>query len=228
MIELVSSMDVNPQFDRAIWALDPLQESSASAPSNENAAVRWIGGPDDLSEAVRVHKINEVVLSGRDLSAYQIIDLMSRVADDRVDFRIAWSEGGHVMGSGGPELEPITEWSRAIQRPASRRTKRILDSAFSMWVLVLFPIFIAMRRWTWVVGAMKVILGKATWVGFSKDLKGFPGLRPALLSRSYSKDDRVKQRINLTYARDYRWTTDLGVIREALISQRAIHRHGNN
>ncbi len=228
MIELVSSMDVNPQFDRTIWALNPLQESPAAASLNGNAAVRWIGGPDDLSEAVRVHNINEVVLSGRDLSAYQIIDLMSRVADDRVDFRIAWSEGGHVMGSGGPELGPITEWSRAIQRPASRRSKRILDIAFSMWVLVLFPLFIAMRRWIWVSGAMKVILGKATWVGFSKDLKGFPGLRPCLLSRSYSKDDRVKQRINLTYARDYRWATDLGVIREALISRRAIHRHGNN
>lgn len=233
LVDLVDSMEVRGTADSAMWALlpdkiDPAILAFGSGLNN----IQWIGSAKDLDEAVRVHRINEVVLSGHDLTAFNIIDLMSRVADNRVQFRIAWSETGrnkgHIMGSGGPEVAPFTELHRAIQRPRSKRTKRLFDIVSSLVVLLTMPVWLILARFSWVQGALQVMLGRATWVGFSSEIKGLPGLKRHLFSCSESMNSRVRQRINLTYARDYRWTTDLGVIQEALISRRAIHRHGNN
>jgi O-antigen biosynthesis protein len=233
LIDLVDSVETRGTADSAMWALLPeeMEQPTDFNPKGLNN-IRWIGSAKDLAEAVRVHRITEVVLSGQDLTAWNIIDSMSRVADNRVQFRIAWSESGqnkgHIMGSGGPEMAPITELHRAIQRPAAKRNKKLLDLLFSSMVLSAFPIWLFTNRLSWLEGAFQVLLGRATWVGFSSDIKGLPALKPHLLNRSESMDPRIRQRINLTYARDYRWTTDLGVIQEALISRRAIHRHGNN
>lgn len=233
LVDLVDSVELRGTADSAMWALlpdevDPAILAKKSGLNN----IQWIGSAKDLDEAVRVHRINEVVLSGHDLTALNIIHLMSRVADIRVQFRIAWSETGknkgHIMGSGGPEMAPITELHRAIQRPGSKRTKRLFDIICSLVVMVTLPVWLLLARFSWVQGALQVLLGRATWVGFSSEIKELPGLKRHLFSCSESTNSRVRQRINLTYARDYRWTTDLGVIQEALISRRAIHRHGNN
>ncbi len=233
LVDLVDSVEMRGTADSVMWALLPEgMETNSQLKGKGLANIKWIGSAKDLAEAVRVHRITEVVLSGHDLTAWNIIDLMSRVADNRVQFRIAWSESGknkgHIMGSGGPEVVPITELYRAIQLPAAKRTKKLFDVSCSIFVIITSPIWLIFRRISWVKGALQVLFGNATWVGFSADLKGLPKLKPHLLSRSESIDPRVRQRINLTYARDYRWTTDLGVVQDALISRRAIHRHGNN
>ena len=233
LVDLVDSVELRGTADSAMWALlpDEIDPAILAKKSGLNN-IQWIGSAKDLDEAVRVHRINEVVLSGHDLTAFSIIHLMSRVADSRVQFRIAWSETGenkgHIMGSGGPEMAPITELHRAIQRPGSKRTKRLFDIICSLVVLLTLPVWLLLARFSWVQGALQVMLGRATWVGFSSEIKELPGLKRHLFSCSESTNSRVRQRINLTYARDYRWTTDLGVIQEALISRRAIHRHGNN
>ena len=233
LIDLVDSVEMRGTADSAMWALLPegVEQKTPLNPTGFNN-IRWVGSAQDLAEAVRVHRITEVVLSGHDLTAWNIIDSMSRVADNRVQFRIAWSENGqnkgHIMGSGGPEPAPITELQRAIQRPSAKRTKKLFDVLCSLMVLSTFPIWMLTNRFSWLQGAFKVLIGKATWVGFSSEIKGVPALKMHLLNRCESIDPRIRQRINLTYARDYRWTTDLGVIQEALISHRAIHRHGNN
>ena len=228
LVALVEAHDPDsPVEGRKRLALAPGPNTSEHSITGMSG-VRYVGTAEDLNEALRVHRVNEVVLSGSELAAWRIIDLMSGIADESVNFRIARSDQGPIMGSGGPELAPITELGRSIHRPASRRAKRIFDGVAAVGVVAFSPIFLLTGRLKWTSWALRVAIGKATWVGFSHLADGVPQLKPHLLNRSNSEDFRVQQRMNLTYARDYRWTIDLGVIREALISRSAIHRHGNN
>jgi hypothetical protein len=162
------------------------------------------------------------------LTASQIIAAMTGVANADIQFRIAWTEGGHVVGAGGPELGSISDWPRAIHRPKAKRIKRIFDVAVSLLVLLAGLFFVISGRSWWLGAAVKVILGKRTWVGIPIDFSAESKLQKFIFSRSISDSNRARQRTLLAYVRDYRWSVDLGVIREALISHRAIHRHGNN
>ena len=48
-----------------------------------------VGGIDSLIDAIRVHQFNEVIMSGREVSAGQMIRAMSLVSNKHVRFRIA-------------------------------------------------------------------------------------------------------------------------------------------
>ena len=187
-----------------------------------------MGGLTDLNEVIRINRINEVILSGRELTASQKISAMTGVADANIHFRIAWTEGGNVVGVGGPELGSISDWPRAIQLPRAKRIKRTFDIFVAFLILVLSPFFAAFGRTNWIPSAIDVLLGKRTWVGIPADFAKESKLQKYVFSRTHTGSNRARHRTLLAYVRDYRWTVDLGVIREALISHRAIHRHGNN
>ncbi len=206
------------------WALTPEKEALSSV-----EGVRVVGTIADLAEAMRIHRVNEVVFNGRELSAAAIIDAMTGVSDGGVQFRIAWEPGSPLIGPGGPEgLEGFVDVQRAIQLPASRRRKRLFDVVGALVLGLASPVLWLSGRRGWGRAALRVAFAGWTWVGYSEPRKGLPSLRKAVLRRSESGDVRVRQRTDLAYARDYRWTTDLSVVREALISQRAIQRYGNN
>ena len=230
--ELVLLHDLDAESGQTIKALQPQATSGWELAAEDNpmdGPISWLGNLKDLQEAIRIHKCNEVVLSGRDLSAAQIIESMSLVANSSVNFRIAWTQGGQIVGSGGPEqVGSITEWRQAIYLPQARRVKRTLDFCASIVFLAGFPLLILSGRSSWLICALDVLLGRSTWVGFSSDASVRNHLNSFVLPRTNSQDERVRHRTLLTYVRDYRWTMDLGVILEALISQRAIHRHGHH
>ena len=190
--------------------------------------MKYLGGLSDLNEVIRINRINEVILSGREMTASQMISAMTGAANAAIHFRIAWTEGGHVVGVGGPELGSISDWPRAIHLPRAKRVKRTFDVCASVIVFFLSPILVASGRYSWIPSAAKVLTGKRTWVGISMDFSNGSKWEHFIFSRSNSDSNRARQRTLLTYVRDYGWTVDFGVIRDALISHRATHRHGNN
>ena len=226
--ELISEHEPQP-VDPAetVRVLHPANRADSDG-QGQMEGMKYLGGLSDLNEVIRINRINEVILSGRELTASQMISAMTGVANAAIHFRIAWTEGGHVVGVGGPELGSISDWPRAIHLPRAKRVKRTFDVCASVMVFVLSPILLASGRHSWIPSAAKVILGKRTWVGISADFSNGSKLEHFIFSRSNSDSNRARQRTLLTYVRDYRWTVDFGVIRDALISQRAIHRHGNN
>jgi len=187
-----------------------------------------VGDAQDLAEAMRVHRIEEVIFSGRELTAARIIDLMSSAAGLEAKFRIAWTDDSNLIGAGGPVTDPLTDLTRSLNRPGALRAKRTLDIFVALVVMCCAPIALISGRGPWLLGAVHVLLGTRTWVGYAGSGEGLPALRKSLLPRSQGGGERVVRRMDLAYARDYRIRTDLMVIREALISHRAIHRHGNN
>ncbi len=206
------------------WALTPEREDGGAV-----AGVPVVGALADLAEAIRIHRANEVVFNGRDLSAAAIIDAMIGAGGAGVQFRIAWSPGSPLIGPGGPEgLEGVVDVQRAIHMPESRRKKRLFDLVVAGAVLFAAPLLWVSGRRGWGRAAFDVLFRQWTWVGFSSPRKGLPTMRKAVLPRSESEDERGRLRADLAYARDYRWTTDLSVVRNALILHRAIQRYGND
>lgn len=206
------------------WGLTPEREEG---PAVEGVSV--VGSLVDLPEAIRIHRVNEVVFNGRDLSAAAIIDAMTGAGGAGVQFRIAWAPGSPLIGPGGPEgVDGVVDVQRAIHMPESRRKKRLFDVFAGAAFLVASPILWGFGRPGWGRAAWDVLFRRHTWVGFSTPRKSLPTMRKAVLARSESGDERVRLRADLAYARDYRWTTDLSVVRNALILHRAIQRYGND
>ncbi|MGB1122695.1 MAG: glycosyltransferase family 2 protein [Flavobacteriales bacterium] len=226
MQDLIRTHDVlEPVAFGSVQALSIHLESIDS----EDDGVQWLGGLDSLDDAIRIHQFNEIIMSGREVSAGQMIRAMGLVSNRNVRFRIAWTDDGQIVGAGGPERGAITEWSGAIFKPRARRAKRTIDLTVAVLVLLAFPLFILRKQANWLGAATEVLMGTRTWVGYDEDTNGpADPSRYFVFHRAEGMGDRARQRTLLTYVRDYRWTIDVQVIWEALISYRAIHRHGSN
>jgi hypothetical protein len=175
--------------------------------------------PNELSsivDVVRVHSIGEIVFSGRDVRSEDIITVLASLVDKAVVCRIAWTDDGYVMGSGGPGPDPVTELDRAIYGPSARRSKRIFDLFSSFILLLIFPLLFVFKRSDWIAYSFRVFLGKATWVGLDGDHKQS---RPSIIYAVENDDDRVRERLNLAYARKYNWFEDLKLVLNALLLQ---------
>ena len=174
-------------------------------------------GPDEINtvfDVVRIKSIGEVVFSGRDVSATDIITALSSLVNKTVVCRIAWTDDGSVMGAGGPGPDPVTELDGAIYGPSARRSKRILDLLSSLTLLLFSPLLILSGRSPWISRSFRVLLGKATWVGI--DAPGKES-RPSVFNAVENDDDRIKERMNLAYARKYNWFEDLKLVFRALL-----------
>ncbi|PCJ80477.1 MAG: glycosyl transferase family 2 [Bacteroidetes bacterium] len=173
-----------------------------------------------IEDVVRVHRIGEVVFSGRDVRATDIITALSNLAGRTVVCRIAWTDDGSVMGAGGPGPDPVTELDRAIYGPSARRTKRLFDIMSSLVLLLSTPILIITGRSKWISLSLRVITGKATWVGFDiPPSKNEVKHRPSIIKPFDTDDDRVQERLNLAYARKYNWFEDMKLVLQALLLQ---------
>jgi len=175
--------------------------------------------PNELTtivDVVRVHSIGEIVFSGRDVRSEDIITVLASLVDRAVVCRIAWTDDGYVMGSGGPGPDPVTELDRAIYGPSARRSKRIFDLFSSLTLLLAFPILVVFRRSDWITYSFNVFLGKSTWVGLDGIHKQS---RPSIIYAVKNDDDRVRERLNLAYARKYNWLEDLKLVMNALLLQ---------
>ena len=225
MVQMVRASDAGALAvggERA-WALRPTgMVPKEGGEERSEGRPEVVGGLADLAEAIRVHRVHEVVLSGRDVPAADIIDAMASAAGSGVDFRIAWSDTEPLMGSGGPDAFPLTDLRRSLQGPSGRRQKRLFDGVAASWILLgALPLRLSGRR-GWGRAAVEVVLGRATWVGYAGSGAHLPALRKAVLSRGAGQDERMVRRMDLAYARDYRWTIDLSVVVQALILRRGI------
>ncbi|MAO46429.1 MAG: glycosyl transferase family 2 [Crocinitomicaceae bacterium] len=173
-----------------------------------------------LSEFTRIHNIGEVIFSGRDVTANAIISSLASISSLQIVCRIAWTDDGSVMGSGGPGPDPVTELDGAIYSPSARRSKRLLDIALSLLLIVLSPLLFISARFKWVKNAFSVLLGFKTWVGIN-----IPGINQEAFSKPFvilavdSDDIRVRERLSLSYARQYHPFEDLKLVLNSLLLQ---------
>jgi uncharacterized membrane protein len=203
----------------ALWAGSRLPEDAA-----EMQGTPWIGVERDIEEAVQIHSIDEVVFSGRDVRNEVIVEALPAMGKRHVKCRIAWTDVGDVMSSGGASREAFVAFRNGLHLPEVARTKRAFDVALSFVMWTAAPWLVLTGRGGWLGASWRVMAGRATWVS--------PGtLRsevPFVWDVGQGLSGRGAERKAFTHAQDYHWRKDLAVVADALISRRAIISHGHH
>jgi len=196
-----------------------------------SAAVReqkndgFIGSLAQISEIIRVYRIDEIIFCSKSMSHQAIIDQMSFLQDMNVDFKIAPEDSLSIIGSNSINTagDLYTVNLNAITNVENRRNKRLLDLAACLVVAVLLPIllFLVNQPLGLIRNIFMVALSMRSWVGYIRDehydADRLPHIRRGILNPldAFGKDkisEEIRQRLNFIYARDYSTNSDLNII----------------
>jgi O-antigen biosynthesis protein len=184
----------------------------------------FIGHMGQIKEIITIHKVDEIIFCSRDIPAAMIIDKMSELNDEQVDYKIAPPESLSIIGSNSintsGDLYVID--INTITKIANRRNKRMLDFLFSLSLLAFFPVvmFIVKRPIGLIRNIFSVLLGLKSWVGYSSrglsDIH-LPEVRKGVLNPEDAFNgkeipEEANTRLNLIYARDYKLKNDANII----------------
>lgn len=211
---LLQQTGMNPAFVGMV--------SYRPARASENG---YLGHLGQIKEIITIHKINELIFCAKDIPAQVIIDQMSELQDEQVDYKIAPPESLSIIGSNSINTsgDLYIIGINAIVKKENRRNKRLLDLLVSACLLAIFPIMALLVRQPG--GLFKniflVLFSRRSWVGFSpgslheghklpqikkgvlSPLDGFPG-------RTIIRETAAQ--LDMTYARDYKPTNDLIIL----------------
>jgi hypothetical protein len=200
------------QQAHALWAHENVTPG-AMHPSIQG--IPWVGTVGDLSDVLQIHNVQEVVFSGRDVTADDIVKALPELGKRGVNCRIAWTDAGDLMASGGAARPSFVDFQRGLHRPEMALTKRRFDVASSALMLMLAPGLIALGLASWLTPAWHVLRGQKTWVSpGSLDVEN-----PHVIDLKHGLGDRAAQRKAFTHTQDYHWKKDLSVVVDALFSR---------
>jgi len=197
--------------------------------SNEVGAVIPIttmpsdASPEYLDEFIRVYKLNEIIFCAKDISAQQIISLMSNSNQNELDYKIAPPESLYLIGSNSIDTagDLIVLDTNSVARASNKRIKRLFDVLITFWMIPISPILLLFvsNRIGFIRNIFKVILGSWSWVGYKKSSSGFrlPPLNPGVLNPASGLDLETTNsdsidRLNMIYAKDYRLKNDVVIL----------------
>jgi len=212
--ELLQQTGMNPAFTGLVSYLH-----------HRNNANGFIGHMGQIKEIIRIHKINEVIFCAKDVPAQVIIDMMSELKNEQVDYKIAPPESLSIIGSNSintsGDLYVID--INAITKKSNRRNKRMLDVIVSLTLLCFYPIsvFLVRKPIGLIRNIFSVLFGWKSWVGFSPHIKDeahrLPEIKQGVLNpldafKNTNISEEAISRLDLLYTRDYKLTNDLNII----------------
>lgn len=184
----------------------------------------FIGHLGQIKEIITIHKVDEIIFCSKDIPANVIIDKMSELKDEQVDYKIAPPESLSIIGSNSintsGDLYVID--INTITKISNRRNKRMLDLLLSFSLLAFYPvaIFIVKKPIGLIRNIFLVLFGLKSWVGYSSlgvsDIH-LPEIRKGVLNQEDAFNgkeipEEAHSRLNLMYARDYKLTNDANII----------------
>ena len=192
--------------------------------NQETLNPHFVGKLSQIKEIIKIYKINEVIFCAKSLSQQNIISTMAELQTYNLHFIIAPKETDFIIGSNTintpTDLYVISV--NSISSEDNKRKKRLLDIILAMLVLIFSPILcFSLKRpiglWN---NTFSVFFGKRTWIGYSnynlKTNSSLPKIKQGILTTfdSLEKEDidtNTLNRLNLLYARNYKWQTDLNI-----------------
>lgn len=196
-----------------------------SVASREQKNDGFIGSLWQISEIIRVYRIDEVIFCSKSMSQQAIIDQMSSLQDMHVDFKIAPEDSLSIIGSNSINTagDLYTVNLNAITNVENKRNKRLLDLATCLGVALMLPvlIFLVNKPWGMVRNIFMVAISVRSWVGYINDenfdRERLPHIRKGILHPldAFGKEkisEEIRQRLNYIYARDYSSNNDLNII----------------
>ena len=179
---------------------------------------------EQIEEAVRVYKINEIIFCSRDVRAEEIMRRMTALGPF-VSIKIVPEESISIIGSSSKN-EPGELYTIAVKyniaEPGQARNKRVFDLVFCLSLLIFFPFWLifsskASKLYTsW----FSVFWGRRTWVGYhpSPHTNDLPRIKPGILTIAGEPHTPIMQhpdtidRLNYLYAKDWSTMRDLEVL----------------
>lgn len=191
---------------------------------NTDRGHNYIGQIEQLSEIIRINRINEIIFCAENISSAQIIRAMLDLTQLDVEYKIAPPESISIIGSNSihtaGDLYVVN--INAISKPSNKRKKRIFDIGFSLAFIILSPfvLWFFQNKNRFLKNIFQVMSGKKSWVGYisNQETSGkMPVLRPGILHPGdlfpeISPDNEKTIRLNMLYAKDYSITTDTEIL----------------
>jgi hypothetical protein len=192
---------------------------------HRNNSNGFIGHLGQVKEIITIHKIDEVIFCAKDVPAQVIIDKMSELKEEQVDYKIAPPESLSIIGSNSintsGDLYVID--INAITKKSNRRNKRLLDLAVALVLLIFYPLvlFFVKKPFGLLRNIFLVLFSFKSWVGYTssseQEVQRLPEIRDGILTPldafiNKSVTGEVTSRLNIIYARDYKLTNDLNII----------------
>jgi O-antigen biosynthesis protein len=193
---------------------------------NGNGGNTFIGGINQLEDIIHIYSIDELVFCSKSLTPQAIIDIMTELQHTQIEFKIAPQESLSIIGSNSISTsEDLYVMNlNSINRSHNKRSKKLLDLAVCLILILLLPvvIFIVRKPLMLMRNIILVFTGLRSWVGYhpgqGKEMH-LPAIRPGVLNPTDAisikpLSDEIIDRLNILYAKDYRVSTDIGIIRK--------------
>lgn len=184
----------------------------------------FLGNINQMEDILRIYKINQVVFCSKNLSQSKIISIMSKLSKTSVTFTIVPEVADFIIGSNNinTPTDIYVMNVNNINSEDNRRKKRLFDFTTSLVLLIATPIliFIEKKPFRAIKNNFLVLLSIKTYVGYNdKDdnMKELPQLRKSVFStqnniKNITLDNQTLHRLNLIYARNYSFLTDLDIV----------------
>ena len=191
---------------------------------NTDRGQNYIGQIEQLSEIIRINRINEIIFCAENISSAQIIRAMLDLTQLYVEYKIAPPESISIIGSNSihtaGDLYVVN--INAISKAVNQRKKRFFDIAVALTCLVLSPVLIWFynQKMKFISNIFNVLWGKKSWIGYIPNQKTtniLPVLKPGILHPDdlfpeLSLDEEKMIRLNMLYAKDYSISTDTEIL----------------
>ena len=222
----IAVVGTQAEADRVVAVLDQssLKYQYAGFINPDGTANRKaIGDISQISEIVKINKIDELIFCSADMTAQQIIGQMLQLDGDEVHFKIAPPESLSIIGSNSIDTagDLYTVNFNTIVKPQNVRNKRTFDILASLVMLVASPVlwFVSGRPLRFYRNIFSVLVGRCSWVGFSGKSQNpaLPKIKRGVLSLSlirYGANATPEQceKTDLFYAKDYQLRNDLAIM----------------
>lgn len=182
-----------------------------------------LGQISQLQDIISIYHINEVVFCSKNISADNIISLMTQLQECQVEYKIAPEESDSIIGSNNINTydEIYGVHINSISRAGNRRKKRAFDLVASIFLLLFLclDIWFVRNKTQFIRNIFAVMAGKKSWVG-CQPLEGeepLSELRPGVLYPSdaftFSQaDPNIIHKVNVMYMQDYSLLTDFNIM----------------
>ena len=176
-----------------------------------------------LNEIIQVHTINEIIYCAKDVSAKDIIEGMTKIESQDIEFKIAQPNTSYLIGSNSIDNSGdfyALNFS-ALSKPENIRSKRLFDFFFSIILLLLSPILLVIIKFKvkFISNLFRILSGKKSFVGYLNQSDGtktnLPKIKPGILEPfSVSEELSIdkKEELNLLYAKQYSFIFDFEVL----------------
>ena len=186
---------------------------------SENA----VGDIKNLKEFLVRLNIREVVFCEGALTNHLNIQLVQTLPRN-ISYRFIGSNTKSIVGSDSKATAGETlaaEGFYRINEAYNKRMKRVVDIAFSLYLLVTFPVqlFFVRKKSTLILNVINVLINQATWVGYGKDEVSLPIIKKGVLScYGFPKtiapllNDEALHHLNIQYAKNYDFWMDVKIV----------------